>query len=324
MSQNPLASGPRWLLAALVLVLLAAVIGIRMTHWSMLDQTALFYLGLPTGIALLVVFTARPKSAMGISMTVLTVVLAMSAVILGEGMVCLLMAAPLFYGVVAIITALVTHIARGGRGSQQALFAVPLLFVLALEGVAGISFLPRADQGEGSAFVDAPPGAVAAALAAPPAYGPFEAAFLRAVPFPEPVAATGTGLEVGDTRRVEFTPRTTLQIGSEPTPRHLALEIVESEVRADGGRVVFEVTEDATFARWMDMRRATATWTAEGEGTRMDWTIDYERTYEPSWYFGPIQAYTTDLAAAYLADTFTGTAAADPAPQAAPTAEADR
>jgi hypothetical protein len=91
----------------------------------------------------------------------------------------------------------------------------------------------------------------------------------------------------------------------------MELEVVESEVRADGGRVVFEVTEDAVFAKWMDMHRATATWTAAGEGTRMDWTIDYERTYEPSWYFGPIQAYTTDLAAAYLAETFATGAEAD-------------
>lgn len=337
MSESPLASGPRWLLASLVLVVLLAVLVLRVTHWGLLNQTAVFYLGLPAGLALLVVFTAKPKTAPGIAMVVVTFVLLIAAIFFGEGMVCLLMAAPLLYGVAIIVALICQAIARGGRGSQQALFAVPLLFVLGLEGVAGFSFLPKADQGDGSAFVDAPPGAVAAALAAPPAYGAFEAAFLRAVPFPEPVAATGTGLEVGDTRRVEFTPRTTLQIGAEPTPRHLALEIVESEVRADGGRVVFEVTEDAAFARWMDMRRATATWTAEGEGTRMAWTIDYERTYEPSWYFGPIQAYTTDLAAAYLADTFTGTAAADPAAApvsttdpvptadpAAPTAEAGR
>ncbi|WP_372339653.1 hypothetical protein [Nocardiopsis sp. CC223A] len=305
MSENPLASGSRWLLAALVLVLLAVVVTFRLTHWGGLDQTSLFYLGLPAGIALLVVFTARPRSAMGVSMTALTVVLAMSAVILGEGMVCLVIAAPLLYGVVALVAAIATAIARGGRGSQQALFAVPLLFALTLEGVAGTSFLPRADQGDGSASTGAAPAEVAAALAAPPAYGPFEAVFLRAVPFPEPVAATGTGLEVGATRRIEFTPRTTLRVGSEPTPRHMELEVVESEVRADGGRVVFEVTEDAAFAKWMDMHRATATWTADGDGTRMDWTIDYDRTYEPSWYFGPIQAYTTDLAATYLARTFT-------------------
>ncbi|WP_436891986.1 hypothetical protein [Nocardiopsis dassonvillei] len=292
--------------------MLAAVVALRMTHWGGLDQTALFYMGLPAGIALLVVFTARPKSTMGVSMAALTVVLAVSAFFLGEGMVCLIIAAPLLYGVVAIVTAVATSIARGGPRSQQALFAVPLLFALTLEGVAGVSLLPRADRGEGDAYTGATPAEVAAALAAPPAYAPFEAAFLRAVPFPEPVSATGAGLEVGDTRRIEFTPRVIPQIGSEPTPRHMELEIVESEVRADGGRVVFEITEDAAFAKWMDMHRATATWTAEGEGTRMSWAVDYDRTYEPSWYFGPIQAYATDLAAAYLADTFTAGAGAAP------------
>lgn len=309
MSENPLADRSRWLLAGLVLAVLAGIVALRLTHWGGLDQTAVFYLGLPAGIALFVVFAARPRSGTGIAMAALTVVLALSAPLLGEGVVCLVIAAPLLYGVVALVTAVATSLLRGGPRSHQALLAVPLLFALALEGVAGVSLLPRQGRGEGGATTSATPAQVAAALAAPPAYGPFEAVFLRAVPFPEPVAATGTGLEAGDTRRVEFTPRTTLRIGAEPTPRHLELEIVESEVRADGGRVVFAVTQDTAFARWMDMHRATATWTARGGGTRMDWTIDYDRTYEPSWYFGPVQAYATDLAAAYLADTFTAGAA---------------
>ncbi|OOC56784.1 MULTISPECIES: hypothetical protein [Nocardiopsis] len=310
-SDVPSSSRARWLLAGLVLAAFAALLALRIHHWGGLDQTALFYVGLPATIALLVVFTVRARSAVGIAMAGTTVGLALAGPLLGEGLVCLLVAAPLIYGVVALVAWVATLVLGGGDRSQHALLSVPLLFVLALEGVAGTSLLPRAGTGEGHTVVSAPAENVAAALAAPPEYGAPDALFLRAVPFPRPVSAVGEGLEVGDTRLVRFTPRRTLRSGAEPTPRHMELRIVESEIRGDGGRVVFEVVEDTAFANWMDMRRAEAVWRAEDAGTRLTWSIDYERTYEPSWYFGPIQSYATGLAAEYLAATFGSAALGD-------------
>ncbi|WP_150238581.1 SRPBCC family protein [Nocardiopsis quinghaiensis] len=303
-NDTPSPSRARWLLAVLVLAAFAALLAVRIHHWGGLDQTALFYVGLPATIALLVVFTVRARSAVGVAMAGTTVCLALAGPLLGEGLVCLVIAAPLIYGVVALVTWVATLVLGGGDRSQHALLSVPLLFVLALEGVAGVSLLPRADTGKGHAMVSAPAENVTAALAAPPGYEAPDALFLRAVPFPRPVSASGEGLEVGDTRFVRFTPRRTLRFGAEPTPRHMELRIVESEIRGDGGRVVFEVVEDTAFANWMDMRRAEAVWRAEDSGTRLTWSIAYERTYEPSWYFGPIQSYATSLAAEYLAATF--------------------
>ncbi|GAA0991917.1 hypothetical protein [Nocardiopsis tropica] len=294
----------RWTLAALLLAAFAGLLALRANHWGGLDQTALFYVGLPAVIALIVVFTVRARSATGIAMAVTTVGLALAAALLGEGTVCLVIAAPLLYGIAALVAWTAEAFRAGGRGGRHALLGVPVLFVLALEGVAGTSLLPRADQGEGSVLIDAEPERVAAALAAPPGYAVPDALFLRAVPFPHPVRAAGEGLDPGDARVVDFTPRRTLRIGSEPTPRDMELEVAESEWDGDGGRVVFDVVRDTAFANWMDMRRAEAVWEREGGGTRLTWTVEYERTYEPSWYFGPIQSYTTDLAAEYLATTF--------------------
>ncbi|WP_051059147.1 hypothetical protein [Nocardiopsis lucentensis] len=295
-------------LALLLLVLFALLLLLRVTHWGRLDQTALFYVGLPAVIALLVVCTARPCTAVGVAMAATTVLLALSGPLLGEGLVCLVIAAPLIYGVVALVAWVCVAIRRDGPAARHALFAVPLLFGLTLEGVGGVGLLPADDRGEGEVLVDAAPDAVAAALAAPPDYGSPDALLLRAVPFPEPVGAEGAGLAVGDTRTVTFTRARSLGIGAEWVDQHMELVVVESDVRSDGGRVVFEVTEDTAFARWMDMRRAEAVWTAEGDGTRLSWAIDFERTYEPSWYFGPLQSYATDLAATYLADTFAASA----------------
>nr|WP_028648879.1 hypothetical protein [Nocardiopsis sp. CNT312] len=310
--EPPARNRARWWLAAILLVVFALLLALRITHAGRLDQTALFYVGVPAVIALLVLSGPRPRSAVGTATATTTVCLALAGPLLGEGIVCLLIAAPLIYGVVSLVTWVCVVIARGGRGSRHALFSVPLLFVLALEGVGGSTLLPTAGTGEGGVLVDAEPGAIAEVLAAPPEYPGFEALFLRAVPFPEPVRARGEGLAVGDRRTVEFTPARSLRPGARTFEQHMELEVVESEIGPDGGRVVFDVTADTAFARWMDLHRAEAVWSAGDGGTRLSWTIDYDRTYEPSWYFGPLQAYATDLAAAYLADTFADAAEGGP------------
>lgn len=295
-------------LAGALLALFAAVLGYEITHAGGLDQTALFYVGLPAVIALVVVLTVRPRSIIGTAMATVTVGLALAGPLLREGLVCLIMAAPLFY-LVAFGIGWALDRRRSGLG---ALAVVPLLLAASLEGVGGIEYLPRADEGRAERIVAAAPLDVAAALAAEPDYAVPESSFLSTVPFPRPRSAAGTGISVGDRRVIEFDPRRTLGIGTRPTPRSMALEVTESRVDASGGRVVFTVVGDTTLARWLDLRSAEVAWTAAEDGTEVAWTLRYERTFDPSWYFGPLQKYAMDEAAGYLLDTFDGRTAAAP------------
>ncbi|MFC3994688.1 hypothetical protein ACFOVU_02100 [Nocardiopsis sediminis] len=295
----------RLLLAGALTALFGALLAYRVLKAGDLEQTALFYVGIPAVIALTVVFTARPRTTAGIAIAVTTIGLLLAGPLLDEGFVCLLMAAPLFY-LVAMVVGWAAGQARrgGGRSRWHAAALGPVLLLLCAEGVAGVSYLPRAEEGRAAVEVPAPPAAVAAALAAEPAYAPPRALLLRAVPFPRPTAAHGTGLDVGDRRRIAFTPRRSLGLNAEPTVRGMLLEITESRIGADGGRVVFTVVDDTTLARWLDLRTAEVTWRASGDGTRMTWTLHYHRTFEPSWYWSPIQRHAMDRAAGYLADTF--------------------
>ncbi|MFD2028266.1 hypothetical protein [Promicromonospora aerolata] len=308
-SRPPLTPGARRArlqLAGVALALFAAMLVAKLLGSADAQQTALFYVGIPAVIALTVILTARPRSAVGTALATTTVGLALAGPLLDEGVVCLVIAAPLFYGVAALIGGLVQK-SRHHRG--RAVAAAPVLLVLLAEGVGGFSLLPRDDSGTATVVVQATPEQVAAALAAPPAYGDFEAPFLRAVPFPEPVAATGDGLRVGDERHVTFTPGRSLGLGAEVVPRAMSLRVVESQVSDGGGHVRLGVTADTTLDRWMDLHSADVTWEAAGAGrTRVTWSLDYTRTFDPSWYFGPLQHYATGLAAEYLIETFAATA----------------
>jgi hypothetical protein len=164
----PKPSSARWILAGVVLAAFAALLAVRVTRFGGLDQTALFYVGLPAALALLVVLCCRARSAVGVATAVTTVALLLAGPVLGEGMVCLIISAPLIYGMVCLVTWLGVAIARGGRRSPNALVAVPILFALTLEGVGGFSLLPREDAGAGSALVSPPPAHVPDAQATPP------------------------------------------------------------------------------------------------------------------------------------------------------------
>ncbi|WP_433518966.1 hypothetical protein ACQP2T_27700 [Nonomuraea sp. CA-143628] len=283
----------RWTLAGVLVALFAAMLLDRVLHEGHLEQTALFYVGIPAVIAVTVALTARPRSTIGMVMASITVALALAGPLLGEGIVCLVMAAPLFYLVGLLVALLVDEVRRHrGKGRMNLLLA-PLLVAATLEGTA-VS-LPR--DNEVSVTAGATAANVERTLAAEPRFGPVESRFLS-LGFPRPLRAEGTGLAVGDTRKIIFTPRRSLGIGAPLEPRSMILRVSERMP----GRVVFAVVEDTTLARWLDLRRATFDW----RSGRLTVTLAYRRTFDPGWYFGPLQSYALSEAAGYLVKTFAG------------------
>jgi hypothetical protein len=274
----------------MLLALFSALLLYRVLHAGHLEQTSLFYVGLPAVIAITVVLTARPRSATGTIMSVITVGLAVSGPLLGEGIVCLLMAAPLFY-LVGLLFGIAADVAR--RRSANAVVS-PLVLLALLGGGAELASPARESEVTATRAIGS--GAdVERALAGVPEFGPVESAFLK-LGFPRPVSAEGEGLGAGATREIAFTPRRSLGIGAVPEPRSMTLRVKER----GPGRVTFAVVRDTTLARWLDLREAEFAWT----GDRLSVTLRYRRTFDPGWYFGPLQRYAAGEAAGYLAGTF--------------------
>src|SRR5690349_23642979 len=85
----------QWTLAAVILALAVAGVLYRVLVLHKLEQTAALFIGLPAVLAIILALTPQAKSATGMIMKVMTIALLMSGPILGEGFICIIMAAPL-------------------------------------------------------------------------------------------------------------------------------------------------------------------------------------------------------------------------------------
>ena len=83
----------------LVGILAALSLFVRVVSSLHLEQTSILFVGLPAIVTVLVIkFAKTPKTARGVAFQSITIFLLMSSVLFGEGLICILMAAPIFYG----------------------------------------------------------------------------------------------------------------------------------------------------------------------------------------------------------------------------------
>jgi hypothetical protein len=288
------ATRARWTLVGITLALTAGVIVYRLTHEVGLSETGAFFVGLPAVLAITVALSPRAKTVKGTTFKAVTFGLLLSGVLVGEGFVCIVMAAPLFYLVAMPIAGAVQRRRERDEppGRVYAMILLPVA-LLSLEGVFDATTLPVRNRVAATADVAAGTSEVEAALASVPSFDAPPPAFFRRARFPQPVGAEGAGLEVGAVRRVLFS--------SPAGPAPLDLRVTERGT----GRAVFTVEGDRTpIAGWMTLRRAVVTWTSAGPGrTRVRWELEFDRVLSPAFYFAPLERYAARLAAGYLIRT---------------------
>ncbi|MGI8757714.1 MAG: hypothetical protein ACR2K0_00225 [Acidimicrobiales bacterium] len=286
----------QWALVGITVALAAGALTYRALHESGLAQSSALFVGLPAVIAICVALTPKARTATGMVVKAISLGLLLSGVLLGEGIICIVMAAPLFFAI-GIPVGLAVDASRGrqeGPGPKLTVVVLaPLLVLSMVEGVTPATTLPSHAAATAERRLEVPPEAVEAALASTPAFGgTVLPAYLR-LGFPRPIGAEGGGLDLGDERVITFaTP-------SGPAP--LILRVAAREA----GFVRFEVVEDRTpVAGWLALHHADVRWRGiPGGATVVTWTLDYDRLLSPAWYFGPWERYATGLAAGYLIDT---------------------
>ncbi len=281
-------------------------VGYRLLMHANLGQGAALFIGLPIILGTVVALLTAPRSGLGMALKVTALCLCVIAPLLGEGAVCLAMAAPLFFGVVTL-TALLIRVATtppgGSRGRVGCCALLVGLSPLLWEPAAKLpGWEDRRPLEEVSTFVDlsAPPAAVWQALSEPPA--DLDAAplpgFLRLRLHAGPRSVTGRGLQLGAMRELRL-----------DDDRYLATVRTSEPAQ----RVVFTVTEPAApqagerIALWLRFVEVEFTLRDRGGGqTRLTQTTRYRRLLDPGFYFAPLERYGVSAMHRYTLALFSG------------------
>jgi hypothetical protein len=260
-----------------VLILVVAVAGFGLTVGTGHVDSAMLFVGLPTLLALAIALSPPARSVHGVTFKAISLALLLAAVLLHEGAICVLLAAPLVYACGHLVVALVQ------ASSRRTYVVVPVALALGLEGlIPGLRIQPDQSVTATHAVALSPAG-TAARIARGPDFGGTPAPALLAA-LPEPAHAGGGGLDVGDEWAFHFT-------GDSHGPGGtLVTQVTADQIGPAGGRVEFRrVSDTSVVARWLDWTTAELDWHAVPGGTAVTMTLHFTRGLDPSWYFGPIE-----------------------------------
>src|SRR6476619_1288376 len=120
---------------AIIIAIAAAGTAYRLLVLKHLEQTAALFIGIPSIIAILLTLTPRPKSVTGMICKVMAIALLMSAPLLGEGFICIIMAAPIFFLVGIVIGVIIDRSRRSDHPGGGMATCLVLFGLMSLEGV---------------------------------------------------------------------------------------------------------------------------------------------------------------------------------------------
>lgn len=286
---EPSSSAARWALITISIALAAGVLGYRLLHFGELEQSSAFFVGLPTVLSIALALTPKAKSSTGMIIKGMTIGLLLSGILLSEGFICILMAAPLFYLVGFAIGIPIDRYRRrqGQTPGPRAVSVILMPFLLlSLEGVSPSTSLPQLQSVEATQIVAATPQQVHAALAATPTFDPDELPSFLALGFPIPTGASGSGLSLGDRRVIHYGKSRTIFSVAETAPHMVRFA---------------NVLDESVLSNWVGWDQSIVRWRAvDSSHTEVTWTLTYDRRLHPSWYFAPWEHYGSRLAADYL------------------------
>ena len=257
-----------------------------------LNHSSLMFIGLPAIVAIVLAMTPKAGTVTGGIMKGMALALLVLAPLLQEGMICILIVSPLYFGIGLIVGLTMDH--RRKRRTQHLMCVALVLIPLSLEGTTPSLSLPREETVSVTRLVAASADAVAAALARSPRVNVPLPRILR-IGFPVPLAATGSGIAPGDMRRIRFS-------AAEGVP---AGDVVVRITASEPGHLRSEVEENHTkLASWLRWSSSDVSWHAlDANHTEVTWSMSFRRQLDPAWYFAPMQRAAVREAAEYMIAT---------------------
>lgn len=294
----------RWL--SILLLIGAGALTIRLLIATRLDSSALLYMLVPYAGALLltlVLSTPEPgqpwwRGYLNFALTSLVVFLG-SSVVLGEGFICVIIFAPIYFAVatLAFLSRWLRETHRSYKARRMTALLPMFVVILSLEGaVPGLAF-NRVESVQVQREVPLPATEVMARLQAPVDLDQPRHWLLTLFPAPEPL--TQQNFAAGAIHEVTIVyPRwfvTNVHSGT------LQLEIEALEAQ----RIATRVRSDSTlFANYMALKGTELQVEPRGaRRTLVVLTVHYNRKLDPYWYFGPVMRFGVARMAEFLIDT---------------------
>jgi hypothetical protein len=292
MTQDGPARSSRWAFPFLVFAIAAGCLMYRILVLKRLEQSALLFVGIPALLAVVVACTPKAKTLVGGTLKATTLFLLLSAPLLGEGFICILMAAPIFYAVTLSIAGVITLIRNREKDQKQNLLpclAVIIILPMTLEGSRPSLSFDREEAVTARRVVPATTEEVESTLSQSPRTNLSIPLFFKS--FPLPTEAHGAGLKPGDLRSIHFA-------GGEGHPGDVVFQVVESGPRHARFAAV---SDQSKIAHWLSWEYADVRWQpVDATHTQVEWTLGYRRLLDPAWYFRPWERYAVRVSADYL------------------------
>lgn len=281
------ASSARKALYVVVIVCVIASLAYRYLDYRGLEQSSLLFIGLPAIISVLMIrFLPAPKSVSGMVFMVITIFLLISMIFMGEGMVCVLMAAPIFYGIGAIIV-LIEYLIKRNRENKNTFLIAVVPIVLLLGEVWKMNDHAELRSVESSMVVTE--NVTLNNLNKQVNLSENLPAFFN-LGYPVPTKITGSGIAVGDLRSITF-------LSNTKGEGVLDLKVTA----ATENSVTFSCVNDAShinhWLQWKDIIFSKEIINGE---TKINWECTYYCELSPKWYFEPMEKYAVELAADHL------------------------
>ena len=279
----------KWTIVGMAIVTAGFALLYRVTMGMHRGHTSLMFIGIPAVLAILLALLTRAKSATGGILKGITLALLITAPLMGEGYVCILMAAPLFY-LIGVSVGLAVDWERKHKNVTLSCCALVLL-PMSLEGVVPALTFDRLQTVEATRVVDGTTEEVEAALARSPRVETRLPGFL-AIGFPRPLEAHGEGLTVGSLRTVHFS-------GAEgDPPGDLVVRIAASR---PGYLRTETVSDSSKLTQWIGWDSSEVTWrSVDSTHTAVTWRVSFQRQLDPAWYFVPWERFAVREVAGYM------------------------
>jgi hypothetical protein len=283
----------QWNLVFVILGVMFASILFRILVVKHFEHTSLLFIGIPAALAVVVAFSPKAKTVTGSIVRAMTIALLVAGIFLGEGFICIVMAAPLFY-LVGVIVGQVIDSARRARKLTMSCMVLLGLLPMSFEGTHPKLSLAREESVTVERVINASAAEVEQALARSPELGAPLPLYLR-MGFPRPLEAHGGGLQPGSQRVIHFS-------GSEAG--HSGDLVMQVGARSPGYPRFDPVSDHTHIIHWLSWRSADVRWSSiDASHTRIAWTLNFRRRLDPAWYFRPWERYAVRLAAGYLITT---------------------